>query len=112
CSAAEANLLLLGIYEDTGSLTHATTGPRDLAAALWLLERGGDLGVVRRFLTRPLSAQHLDILHRMTQRLEVHRVRGHRVGFVEIDLDGYVEELAPLVSRCLEIFELPLLFAL
>jgi tRNA nucleotidyltransferase (CCA-adding enzyme) len=112
CSAAEANLLLLGIYEDTGSLTHATTGPRDLAAALWLLEHGGDLGVVRRFLTRPLSAQHLDILHRMTQRLEVHRVRGHRVGLVEIDLDGYVEELAPLVSRCLEIFELPLLFAL
>ena len=112
CTSAEASLLLLGIYEDTGSLTHATTGRRDLAAALWLLERGGDLGVVRRFVTRPLGARHLDILHRMTQRLEVHRIRGHRVGLVELDLGGYVEELAPLVSRCLEIFELPLLFAL
>jgi tRNA nucleotidyltransferase (CCA-adding enzyme) len=112
CSRDEATLLLLGIYEDTGSLTHATTGRRDLAAALWLLDRGGDLAVVRRFLARPLSARHLDILHRMTQRLEVHRVRGHRVGIVEVDLDGYVEELAPLVSRCLEIFGLPVVFAL
>jgi tRNA nucleotidyltransferase (CCA-adding enzyme) len=112
CTATEANLLLLGIYEDTGSLTHATTGRRDLAAVLWLLDQGGDLGVVRRFVTRELGARHLDILHRMTQRLEAHRIRGHRVGLVELDLDGYVEELAPLVSRCLEIFELPLLFAL
>lgn len=112
CSPTEATLLLLGIYEDTGSLTHATTVPRDFEAVLWLLARGGDLAAVRRWATRPLDARHLEILHRMMQRLEVHRVRGHRVGLVDLDLGGYVEELAPLVSRCLEVFELPLLFAL
>src|SRR6185295_3774872 len=53
-----------------------------------------------------------DVLHRMTQRLEVHRIRGHRIGIVEVELGKYLEELAPLVSRCLEVFELPLLFAL
>ncbi|HBL29746.1 MAG TPA: hypothetical protein DD490_23160 [Acidobacteria bacterium] len=47
CGAAEATLLLLGIYEDTGSLTHATTVPRDFQAAVWLLGRGGDLAAVR-----------------------------------------------------------------
>lgn len=112
CNATEATLLLLGIYEDTGSLTHATTVPRDFEAVLWLLARGGDLAMVRRWATRDLDARRLDILHRMTQRMEIHRLRGHRVGLVEMDLGGYVEELAPLVSRCLEIFELPLLFAL
>ncbi len=112
CTSTEASLLLMGLYEDTGSLTHATTGPRDFMAALWLLEHGGDLAAVRRFAARPLDAQHIDVLHRMIQRLEVHRLRGHRVGLVELDLGGYVEELAPLVSRCLETFELPLLFAL
>ncbi len=112
CGPTEATLLLLGVYEDTGSLTHATTVPRDFEAVLWLLAHGGDLAAVRRWATRPLDARHLDILHRMMQRLEVHRVRGHRVGIVELDLGGYVEELAPLVSRCLEVFELPLLFAL
>lgn len=112
CPADEADLLLMGLYEDTGSLTFATTGPRDLAAAAWLLEQGADLAAVRRFVTRPLDPEHLDVLYRMTRRLEVHRIRGHRVGLVEVELEEYVEELAPLVSRCLEIFELPVLFAL
>jgi len=110
-SAEEADLLLMGIYEDTGSLTYATTGPRDLQAAAWLLEQGGDLEAVRGSVTRPLDPERLDVLHRMTQRLEVHRIRGHRVGVVEVELGKYLEELAPLVSRCLEVFELPLLFA-
>jgi tRNA nucleotidyltransferase (CCA-adding enzyme) len=112
CTRAEANLLLMGIYEDTGSLTYATTGPRDLAAAAWLLAAGGELAAVRRWAVRPLDPERLDVLHRMTRRLEVHRIRGHRVGIVEVPLGDYLEELAPLVSRCLEIFELPLLFAL
>ncbi|MFL6291057.1 MAG: CBS domain-containing protein [Thermoanaerobaculia bacterium] len=112
CSASEADLLLLGIYEDTGSLTYATTSPRDFEAAVWLLSQGGDLATVRRFVARPLDPERLEILHRMTQRLEVHRSHGHRIGIVEVDLETYVEELAPLVSRCLEVFELPALFAL
>lgn len=111
-SSSEADLLLLGIYEDTGSLTYATTSPRDFEAAVWLLAQGGDLATVRRFVSRPLDPERLEILHRMTRRLEVHRIHGHRIGFVEVDLETYVEELAPLVSRCLEIFELPVLFAL
>ncbi|HWN41486.1 MAG TPA: CBS domain-containing protein [Thermoanaerobaculia bacterium] len=112
CNAPEADLLLLGIYEDTGSLTYATTSPRDFEAAVWLLSQGGDLATVRRFVSRPLDPERLEILHRMTQRLEVHRIHGHRIGIVEVDLKTYVEELAPLVSRCLEVFELPALFAL
>lgn len=112
CSAEEATLLLLGIYEDTGSLTYATTGPRDLQAAAWLLGQGGDLGVVRRFGVRPLDPARIEVLHQMLQHLEIHRIHGHRVGLVEVELGEYLEELAPLVSRCLEIFELPVLFAL
>ena len=42
-SPREATILLMGIYEDTGSLTYPTVSPRDLAAVAWLLERGGDL---------------------------------------------------------------------
>ena len=108
----DATLLLLGIYEDSGSLSYPTTGPRDLEAAAWLLRQGGDLGAVRRFAARQLDATHLEVLHRMAQGLEVHRLRGHRVGVVALELGAYVDELAPLVSRCLELFELPLLFAL
>ncbi len=111
-SAEEATLLLLGIYEDSGALTYATTGPRDLEAAAWLLRRGGDLGAVRRWAVRRLDAQRLELLHRMTQELEIHRLRGHRIGIVALELGHYVDELAPLVSRCVELYDVPLLFAL
>jgi len=107
----EATVLLLGIYEDTGSLTFATTSARDHRAAAWLLERGGDLSAVRRWALNRLDTVHLDVLHRMSRELEVTRVHGHRVGLVALDLGEFVDELAPLVSRTLEIFELPLLFA-
>ena len=110
--ANEATVLLMGIYEDTGSLTHATTSRRDFEAAGWLLEQGGDLAAVRRFAVSSLDPRHLEILHRMTRALGVHRIHGHRVGVIAIELGEYVDELAPLASRCLELFELPLLFAL
>jgi tRNA nucleotidyltransferase (CCA-adding enzyme) len=111
-TSGEATLLLLGIYEDTGSMTYATTGPRDLHAVAWLLEQGAELSAVRRFVLRPLDPERMEILHQMTRRLEVHRIHGHRVGLVEVELGEYVEELAPLVSRCEELFELPVLAAL
>jgi tRNA nucleotidyltransferase (CCA-adding enzyme) len=110
--AEEATLLLMGIYEDTGSLSYPTTSPRDLAAAGWLLARGGDLEAVRRHALHSLDRTHLEILHRMTEELEVLPCNGHRVGLVALELGGYVDELAPLVSRCLELFDLPLLIAI
>jgi tRNA nucleotidyltransferase (CCA-adding enzyme) len=108
----EATLLLLGLYEDSGSLTHATTGPRDLEAAAWLLRQGADLGAVRRFAVRRLDAPRLDLLHRMVQGLEIHRLREHRIGLVALEVGHYLDELAPLVSRCLEMSDVPVLFAL
>ncbi|MEK6222385.1 MAG: DHH family phosphoesterase, partial [Chloroflexota bacterium] len=45
-TAVVATLMLLGIYEDTGGLIYANTSARDLSAAAYLLERGGDLSVV------------------------------------------------------------------
>jgi tRNA nucleotidyltransferase (CCA-adding enzyme) len=111
-SPMEATLLLMGIYEDTGSLTYASTSPRDFAAASWLLEQGGDLAAVRRWAVYRLDSLHLDVLHRMTRQIELVRIRGHRVGLVALELGEFVDELAPLVSRCVELFELPLLFAL
>ena len=42
-SVVQATLLLLGIYEDTGSLTYSRTTARDLKSAAFLLEQGGKL---------------------------------------------------------------------
>jgi tRNA nucleotidyltransferase (CCA-adding enzyme) len=41
-SSLEATMLLLGIYEDTGSLGYSNTTPRDARAVAFLLEHGAD----------------------------------------------------------------------
>ncbi len=110
-SPMERDALLLGIYEDTGSLTYATTSPRDLEAVARLLGGGADLAVVRRFAARALDVERLEILHRMIEGLEIQRPHGHRVGLTSVELEQHVEELAPLVSRCLELFDLRVLVA-
>ena len=53
--AITATLLLLGIYEDTGSLMYASTTARDLQAAAYLVERGANLSIMNDFLNHPLS---------------------------------------------------------
>lgn len=74
-TAEEATLLLLGIYEDTGSLSYDTTTARDACAAAWLLEQGAQLPVARQFLAIPLSSGQralYDELLRHTKWVEIH----------------------------------------
>ncbi len=49
--------MLLGIYEDTGSLTYAGTTPRDVKAAAYLIEHGASLKILSQYLDPPLSAE-------------------------------------------------------
>lgn len=111
-SPAEATLALLGIYEDTGALTYATTSPRDLAVAGRLLAAGGDLAAVRRYALGRLDPARVEILHRMLDVVEVQSIHGLRVGLCELDLAVYVDELAPLVSRVQEMLDLAVAVAM
>ncbi len=61
----QATLLLLGIYEDTGSLTYNSTTPRDLRAAAFLLEQGASLNLVDEYLNPPLSEQQRELYNRL-----------------------------------------------
>src|SRR5512137_14346 len=54
-SMIQATTLLLGIYEDTGSLTYTRTTSRDLHAASYLLEQQANLRIAADFLNHPLS---------------------------------------------------------
>lgn len=69
-TSEEATLLLLGIYEDTGSLTYATSTARDVRAAAWLFEQGAQLEVVRRFLAIPLTPVQQSLYDRLLRGAE------------------------------------------
>jgi len=97
----EATLMALGIYEETGCLTFATTTPRDLKAALWALEHGADLGVVRRTLATELSLPQLELLDALAHGVEVRYLDGYKAGVAATHASGYVPEVAALANRLL-----------
>ena len=101
----EASLLLLGIYEDTGSLTYEGTTPRDLEAARWLLELGGKLDIVQRFLRAPLSAEQQTLFERLINESEVVRIQERSILMATLRLDHFVEELSALAQRLTDLFE-------
>ncbi len=51
----EASLLALGIYEDTGALTYATTTARDAACVTFLLKAGADLQLINQYMRTKLN---------------------------------------------------------
>lgn len=76
-SMVEATLLLLGIYEDTGSLTYSRTTSRDLRAAAFLLEQGANINIANDFLNHPLSLEQQAIYDQLRSAAETHIIHGH-----------------------------------
>jgi tRNA nucleotidyltransferase (CCA-adding enzyme) len=100
-----ASLMLMGIYEDTGSLTYLTTTPRDAEAASWLLAQGADLKIVNDFLRRPLTELQRDALAKLMAAAEIHTIRDRTVCLAAIRLEHYVDELSSLIHELMDVFE-------
>ncbi len=49
-------ILMMGIYEDTGSLTFSSTTEEDFPAAAFLLKKGANLNIVSDMVTKELTA--------------------------------------------------------
>ena len=101
----EATLLMLGIYEDTGSLLYSRTTPRDLRAAAWLLERGASLDVVERFLHHPLSEEQQALFRRLLTAAEVLDIHGHTVVIAAVAAPDMVDELSTLAHKLQEVYD-------
>lgn len=78
-SAIHATLMLLGIYEDTGSLTYDNTTPRDLQAAAFLLNKGASLRIAAKFLNPPLSPEQQALYDRLLASLQTHSIQGQNI---------------------------------
>jgi tRNA nucleotidyltransferase (CCA-adding enzyme) len=108
----EATLLLLGIYEDTGSLGYAATTPRDLRASAWLLEQGANLQVLRRFLHHPLSPAQTELYNRLAESSQVYDIAGHSVVIAAAYAPNYGDEISTLAHSLRDIYEPDGLFLL
>ena len=104
-STIEASLLLLGIHEDTGSLTYQGTTPRDVLAAAWLLEQGANLRIVETFLRAPLTSGQQALYERLVNEAEIVQIQDRAILLATAHLERYVEELAALVHKLMDLFD-------
>ncbi len=107
----EATLFALGIYEDTGSLTHLTTTPADLKAAAWLVEKGAKLDQVAQFLTHELTSVQIGLLHELMKTAKQYTIQDIPVVVVTHSLTEYMDEFALIVRRFMAMENINVLFA-
>jgi len=108
----EATVLMLGIYEDTGSLAFSSTTVKDYEAAAFLLSKGANLNMVSDMITKELTAEQVSLLNDLLQSATTYSVSGIDVVLVEASADKYMGDLAVLVHRLKDIENINCLFAL
>jgi len=108
----EATLLLLGIYEDTGSLSYMGTTARDVRAAAWLMEHGARLAVVNEFLHHPLAPEQRELYEQLLEQSETHEIEGHTVIVACAEAPEFSEEISTLAHKLRELLEPSALFVL
>ena len=111
-SRVEATLLLLGIYEDTGSLTYPGTTPADVRCAAWLLEQGANLEVVSDFLHQPITEAQEALYQRLLEGAEFHDFQGRSVMIASAQAETYVEEISTLAHKLRDLYDPQALFLL
>ena len=111
-SMVQATLLLLGIYEDTGSLTYSRTTVRDLQAASYLLEQGADLRIASDFLNHPLSMQQQGVYDALRENLETQDVHGYTVIVACGEAQEMEEELSTVAHKLRDLLDPDALFLL
>ena len=97
--------MLLGIYEDTGSLSYLTTTARDANAAGWLLERGANLAVANEHLHHPLGPQQRALYGRLLDSVETRTINRQVVAISAATADSFNEELSTLAHKLRDLLE-------
>jgi tRNA nucleotidyltransferase (CCA-adding enzyme) len=98
----EASLLLLGVHEDTGSLTYPGTTAYDAEAVAYLMGAGADMEVLNQFLTRALDPEQLRLLEVLVGSLEVWDVHGQQVAVGVAHAEEYVDSASVLTHYIVE----------
>lgn len=101
----QATLLLLGIYEDTGSLTYTRTKPRDVRAAAFLLEQGASLTIAHDYTNHPLSLKQQKIYDQLRKDAETYSIHGHSIILAQGNALGMDEELSTIAHKMRDLLD-------
>jgi tRNA nucleotidyltransferase (CCA-adding enzyme) len=111
-SPEEATIMMLGIYEETGSFQYPSTTKADFEAAAFLRSKGAHVDLVSDILVRELSPEQIYMLHDLIEAATVHNVNGIDVVITEGSTERYVGDLAVLIQKFRDMENLNAVFAL
>jgi tRNA nucleotidyltransferase (CCA-adding enzyme) len=111
-TSIQATLLLLGIYEDTGSLTYYHTTARDLRAASYLLEQGATLQIAADYLNHPLSTGQQELYDQLRGNSVYQHIHGQTVIVASGDAKDLDEELSTVAHKLRDLLDPDALFVL
>lgn len=109
---AEATLLMLGIYEETGSLIFPSTTVRDLTAASYLLKKGANLNIVSNFITREMGPEEIDLLNELIQSSREFVIHDIRIKIAKASRESYIRDIAALAHKICDIEDTDTIFLL
>ena len=108
----EATMMCLGIYEDTGSFTFASTTEADFQAAAYLLSRGANLNIVSNLIAREINPEQVGLLNDMIQASTHYAITGIDVLVTSVTSERYVADFAFLVHKMIKMEECDAIFAI
>lgn len=111
-SGDEATMLGLGIFEDTGSFTFASTTEHDFSAAGWLKTQGMDLNAIAELIARDLTSEQVGILNALLESATTHDINGTLVTIAEASVETYMGDFALLAHKMMDMENIKVLFAL
>ncbi len=111
-TTVQASLFLIGIYEDTGSLTYTRTTSRDIRAAAFLLDEGANLRIAVDFLNHPLSLAQQQIYEDLRTKAVSVPVHGHNITIACGDALDMDEELSTIAHKLRDLLDPDALFLL
>ncbi|WP_231039053.1 CBS domain-containing protein, partial [Nitratidesulfovibrio oxamicus] len=111
-SGDEATMLGLGIFEDTGSFTFASTTEHDFSAAGWLKTQGMDLNAIAELIARDLTSEQVGILNALLESATTHDINGTLVTIAEASMETYMGDFALLAHKMMDMENIKVLFAL
>ena len=98
----EASAMLLGIHEDTGSLTYPGSTAYDADAVAYLMALGADMEVLERFLNRTLMPDQRTLLEELTASLQVWDVHGRPIAVAVASAPAYVDSAGLVTHHLVE----------
>jgi len=102
-SPLEATAFALGIHEDTGSLTFASTTRRDAEALAWCLRHGARLEELGHFLRPALGDEERELLGELLASVRSVQEAGVELLIASARWPRYLEDIALLAHKLVEL---------